>query len=320
MKRLIFLGMFLLCAGSSFAQTADQYITAGNQSYAAKDYPKAVQYYQAAAQMNPNSAAAFQGLGNSQYLLGQNSDALASYQKALALNPNNTQLSSFVETLKAKVAAAPAASSVAVPTPAPGAAGSTNAGGSASTFELDVNAGLGFDGGQIGFGGGLGGFVPLDKSFSIGAMAGFYTFSVSASGSTSSGGVTYSGSGSSSINFIEGMGAVKYRFDGTNMKPYVFAGIGISDVMQSVSGGGSSSGGGSGSGTGSSSAVDPLLAIGGGVEFNAGNKMNIFAQLKESIVIVPGVTVTNPLTGASVSVGGGTASYTVVEGGLNFDM
>ena len=86
---LLFVGL----AGSGFAQTANQYIEAGNQFYASKDYAKAVQYYQAAAQMDPNSAAAFQGLGNSQYSQGQNAEALASYQKALAINPNNTQLS-----------------------------------------------------------------------------------------------------------------------------------------------------------------------------------------------------------------------------------
>src|SRR2546422_10903132 len=106
MKRLSLFAALLVgfgMAGSGFAQSAAQSIAAGNQTYAAKDYAKGVQYYQAAVQLDPNSAAAYQGLGNCQYMLGKNTEALAAYEKASSLEPNNAQLSSFVQTLKAKV-------------------------------------------------------------------------------------------------------------------------------------------------------------------------------------------------------------------------
>src|ERR1019366_7772031 len=112
MKRLGFFAALIVglgMAGSGFAQSAAQYIAAGNQYYAAKDYVKGAQYYQAATQADPNSAAAFQGLGNCEYVQGHNTEALAAYEKALNLNPNNAQLSSFVQGLSAKVgASAPA--------------------------------------------------------------------------------------------------------------------------------------------------------------------------------------------------------------------
>jgi len=317
MKRLSFLGMFLLLvgfAGSGFAQTANQYIEAGNQYYASKDYAKAVQYYQAAAQMDPNSAAAWQGLGNSQYSQGQNADALASYQKALAINPNNTQLSTFVDSLKAKVAAAPASSSVAVPTPAQSTAASPAASSSsAGKFELDVNAGVAFATGITGFGGGLGGYIPLGTDFSIGAMAGFYTFSEGASASNA----YASASASASINFLEVMAAAKYRINANGFHPYLFGGVGIADVMTSasetVSGGGSSA-----SASASDSAIDPMVCIGGGVEFPMGNNMNFFAQGKYSVVFVPGVTVDTGY--GTVTAGGGTSTYLPLEVGLDFNM
>ncbi len=291
MKRLSLLGFLILAlgfTGTGFAQTAAQYIGAGNQSYAAKDYVKGAQYYQAAVQLDGNSAAAFQGLGNCQYMLGKNAEALSAYEKASALDPNNAQLSSFVTTLKAKVGAA---SSVAVPTPGP-AGSAVNAGSSSNEgkFELDVHAGVAVSS-QTGFGGGLDGFVPLGKSFSLGAITGFYTFGSSASG--------YGASASSSINFLELMAAGKYRIDANGFHPYILGGVGMSLVMQTVSvtflGTTTSV---------SASEMDPMISIGGGVEFPMGQGMNFFAQGRYSMVMQ----------------NGGSSTYEPIEAGLNFNL
>src|ERR1019366_3348726 len=144
MKRLGFFAALLVglgIAGSGFAQSAAQYITAGNQFYAAKDYVKGAQYYQAATQMDPNSAAAFQGLGNCEYVQGHNNEALAAYEKALNLNPNNAQLSTFVQALRAKVGtSAPAPAAAAAPAAEPVHYVSR---GTPETFEIDPMIGAG---------------------------------------------------------------------------------------------------------------------------------------------------------------------------------
>ncbi len=72
----------------------------GGQSLANKDYKSALQYYQAAANDDPNSVAAYQGMGTCYYYLGQKDQALAAYEKALSLNPNNALLSQFIKALK----------------------------------------------------------------------------------------------------------------------------------------------------------------------------------------------------------------------------
>lgn len=298
MKKLIFFGLFLLCvglAGSSFAQTAAQYIEAGNQTYAAKDYAKAVQYYQAATQMDPNSAAAFQGLGNSQYSLGQNSQALASYEKALTLNPNNAQLSTFVQSLRAKVSAAPA-SSVVVPSPAAGAAASpASSGGSSSKFELDPVAGIAIStssGAGMGFGGGLEGYFGGGSDISFGGLASFYTFS----GPSVSG---YGANLSSSYASIEVMAALKYRLGTGSMRPYLLGGAGISmfsaNVSETVTGYGSVSA--------SASTIDPMVTGGGGLEFAAGKDMSFFVEGRAAIIIGSGTFTYLPVgAGLSLSI------------------
>jgi Tetratricopeptide repeat len=319
-SRMFITILFLGGMGSAVWAQGDvtsQYMQAGNAALAAKNYDQAIAYYQAVVNANPNNAGAYQGLGNCYYFKGDQANALSNYQKALNLNPNNPQLSQFVQTLQAR-AGAPA-SSPASNTPAASTSPATGAVGSpaASKFELDVNAGLALDSSQVGFGGGVGGFFPLSKNFLLGANVNFYTFS---EGESASGdGVTISASGS--INFLEAMVTVKYKFDGTNMKPYLFAGGGIADVMESASASGSGDGG-SASASASASAIDPMFAIGGGLAFPAGKDMDIVVQAKESIILVPGTTVTEdtPEGEVSVSGGGGTESYTVIEGGLNFNL
>jgi len=293
MKKLIYFGMFLCCVGltgAGFAQTAAQYLEAGNQTYAAKDYAKAVQYYQAAAQLDPNSAAAYQGLGNSQYSQGQDSAALASYEKALALNPNNAQLSTFVQSLRAKVGAAPAGST-AVPAPATGAAASPAAGSSSGKLEMDLSGGLALGSGTTGFGGALGVFAPLGGDFSVGGRVGFFTFSSGASGYGVSAGI--------SDSFLDVLVLGKYRFGGSGFRPYLLGGAGMSMVMESytetILGTSTSI---------STSQMDPAIAIGGGAEFSAGPGMNIFVQGLYSLIMASGAS----------------TNYEPIEAGVNFSL
>jgi hypothetical protein len=75
-------------------------LATANQAAANKDFNGALQDYQAAANADPNSAQAYQGMGICYYYLGQKSEALTAFQKALSLDPNNTQLANFVKTMQ----------------------------------------------------------------------------------------------------------------------------------------------------------------------------------------------------------------------------
>jgi hypothetical protein len=300
-------------AASSWAQDQSaQYMQAGNAAYMGRNYDSAISDYLSATQSNPNYWQAYQGLGNCYYAKGDYSTALTNYQKALDINPNNPQLSNFVQSLRAKVSTAPAASNSSVPSPGASTAAT-------SKFELDVNAGLALADSEIGFGGGLTGYIPLDRHFFLGASAAFYTFSVGESGSVSGDGVTETASAGGSVNFIEGLARVKYVLDGDNMQPYFFAGVGIVDASASYSYSSSEEESGGGN---LGSQIDPVLALGGGLQFSAGKDMNITVQLKEALVFEPGQTVSETVDGVteSISEGGGTESYTTLEGGLDFNL
>jgi len=71
-----------------------------NKALSNKDYNNALKYFQDAANADPNSVAAYQGLGTSYYYLGQKEQALVQYRKALALNPSNKQLETFINAIK----------------------------------------------------------------------------------------------------------------------------------------------------------------------------------------------------------------------------
>ncbi len=318
MKRLLSLFIFLALLAVSLpaaSQTANAaaYYNYGNQLYAAKDYAKAVSYYKYATQLDPTNAAAFQGLGNAYYQSGDKSNALAAYQQAKTLNPSNTQLDPVINYLQTQVSATP-------PMPATTTEGNSQLSNKNADKKLDVDVHAGFglgtnSGYGFGFGGGAGAFYMLDKSLGLGADAGFYTFGLG-SASGSSGGTTVSVSASQSFFEIAACG--KYVMEGDSLRPFLFGGVGIADAISSVSG--SASGSVTGSGSESSSEVDPLIVLGGGFNIPAGQNMDFFARVKVSIVMVPGVAVTNAYSGGTTTVGGGTVMYIPVEGGLAFNM
>jgi tetratricopeptide (TPR) repeat protein len=83
--------------------SATQYVAAGQQLLRSNNYTQAAQYFLAAAKLDPNNGAAYQGLGNCYYMAGRKSDALVYYQKALTLQPGNAQLAQFVQSLQAQL-------------------------------------------------------------------------------------------------------------------------------------------------------------------------------------------------------------------------
>ncbi len=187
---------------------------------------------------------------------------------------------------------------------------------------MDVNAGLALYSSQIGFGGGLSGYLPLDKHFFLGASAGFYTISEGESGTVSGEGSTVTASASSTVDFIEVLARAKYVLDGEGMKPYFFGGAGIvvasTSYSYSASEGNQSQGGGGSGG----STTDPVVALGGGLAFSGGKDMDFTVQLKEDIIFIPSQTVSETVDGVteSVSAGGGTDSFTALEGGIDFNL
>jgi tetratricopeptide (TPR) repeat protein len=92
--------LFLGSAGLSAAQDLSmRYYQAGNTLYLQKNYDRAILYYNAALQTNPNLWQAYQGLGNCSYAQGDKVKALSDYQKCLSLHPDNPSLSSFTQSL-----------------------------------------------------------------------------------------------------------------------------------------------------------------------------------------------------------------------------
>src|ERR1041384_3482594 len=93
MKPILMFFLFVSLTSVVIAQpTSDQYLAAGTDFYAAKDYNKAVLYYQTAIRLNPQSSNAHRGLANACYALGKKSEALAEYEKAMELDPSSPNL------------------------------------------------------------------------------------------------------------------------------------------------------------------------------------------------------------------------------------
>jgi tetratricopeptide (TPR) repeat protein len=88
--------------------SADQYVASGQQLLNQKNFTQAAQYYYAAIKIDPNNAAAYQGLGTCYYMGGRKQDALTFYQRSLSIQPNNPQLSQFVQSLQSQLSTASA--------------------------------------------------------------------------------------------------------------------------------------------------------------------------------------------------------------------
>ncbi len=98
-NKIVFLFTLLFFAGSSLlfaSPLSDRYRSAGNQYYESKDFNKALLYYKAAVQADPQDWIAYQTLGNCEYGLGQRENAVNDFQKSLNLHPNNPSLQNFI--------------------------------------------------------------------------------------------------------------------------------------------------------------------------------------------------------------------------------
>ena len=193
-----------------------------------------------------------------------------------------------------------------------------------SNLELNLNAGFGENGGNLGFGGGAALFVPLDEKLSLGVMASYYSFNQTSSVSGSENTVSVSNSTSGTMNYIEGLGALKYNFDLGENKAYIFGGLGIVDVVTSASVSNTMTDplppGGTITTISSVSnfQVCPLFSFGCGIGFPIGSDIDLFAQAKESFVLGTVNEETPTSSGVILDIPSN-QNYTILEGGINFN-
>jgi hypothetical protein len=308
----------LLTLGLSGVSSAqDQsvpYYNAATGLYNQKKYDQAIQYYQAAAQVNPSMWQAYQGVGNAYYAKGEKDKALANYQRALDINPNNPPLASFVQSLRAQMKAESA------PAPKGYSAAErekilqTASGVKEEHFELNPAVGIAVGNGAegLGIGGGASGFYFVDSNWGFGGILRFYGFGYSSTSSStyetqSFTYGTYTSTDNESDGSLEILAAFKYKFDGQGLVPYITGGLGFTDVMVSSTTKYNYENGAPLFGTNptssfSNSGFFPILDAGGGLEFSAGDEMSIFVEGRLDFILG----------------NGSTASYIPLEGGLSF--
>jgi tetratricopeptide (TPR) repeat protein len=261
LKMLLLAGLFILSGQEAFSQTPGSMMTTANQLYAARDYSKAIQYYQAAIKSNPNDASAYQGLGNCYYALGQKSQALEAYDKSLTLNPANGSLAKFTDKLRLEV---PAPVLVVAPTP-------TQTGGSSGPGKLsrplmktcDLSVGPVFSNGMTGFGIDTTFYFPLSENFALGLSSNnsFFTSDY----------VDIYGDTYTDIYFYgEGLLSLKVTLSGDAIEPFLVGGVGLNAVFIFYSGGYYSSS--------YTYEIDPMISGGGGVNFRLDRYVSLFVQ------------------------------------------
>ncbi len=300
-KYVLIIFLFSIATSTAFSQAnLDQYLTAGNQMITAKDYNKAIPYFQAAIQIDPKNSAAYQGLGSAYLSLNRKPEALSAYEKASSLNPGNTQLAGMVQSLKNQGASNPNSSA---------AGGVISIPGQADFIEMNLMVGLApgstlSSGGTnidfgVGFGGEASSFYFLDSHLGIGLQTGFYTFtrSVNVSGNYSSSyPTTISGTFNGTVNFdissLELAAMFKYKLGGRDFWPYLLGGGGISLLM---AGGSDNLNYSSGkppfppvSYGGSSSEFDPVVIGGGGLAFKITPQANLFLEARYEYIFSSG--------------------------------
>jgi hypothetical protein len=319
----IWLFVFLLFLASACLSAAQDksmpYYEAGNKLYSQKNYDRAVQYYNAAIQFNPNLWQAFQGLGNCSYVKGDKAQALSNYQKCLSLHPDNPGLSSFVKSLRVEIENAQASSNEGYSPSEIRKIFRTASGISDQHFEICPSIGTAIEMGEYGdtgFGIGGGCFYMLDSEFGIGALTHLYLFG--SSDITTSDYETQNRTlgnetmtTSESHTSLELVPAIKYKFDGDGIRPYLIGGLGVALITSTLSysyvyqnGPPSLSNGIDTNSIYSGSGIFPILVGGGGLEFSLDHDMSLFAEVRADIIIGDR----------------GSATYIPVESGLNFTL
>lgn len=87
MKRLLPI-IFMLFAASLFAQSPEQQMQRGNESYAAGNYEAAISAYESVLKSGHHSADLYYNLGNAYYRQEEIGQAILNYERALRLKPN----------------------------------------------------------------------------------------------------------------------------------------------------------------------------------------------------------------------------------------
>jgi hypothetical protein len=329
--------LFLFPVHELYSQASSaQYLAAGSQMSQAKEYEKAIPYYQAAIQLDSGNAAAYRGLADAYYFTGRKKEALEAYEKASALNPGDATLVTFVQSLKASLGAG-------APKPAPNAVPVDNSGvtyrttGRSGYLEMNIMLGAGLNGtitqnaygshpsqsadAGMGLGGGANGFYMFDSSFGVGLQTAYYSFSRSrdVSGIYTYGTFpnyyqgTYSGSVVANLASLEILAMVKYKFGGADFWPYLLAGGGLSILMAGTTNNIQYSNGTPSyymPADNSSSEVEPMAEGGAGFAFRVGPDVVLFLEAKYAMVIVSG---SNGGPGESFS-------YIPLNVGANFDL
>lgn len=100
-RAALILAVLCLTSLTAGAVTSQEYYQAATGLYQQGKYDQAVQYYQAAVQLDANNWQAYQGMGHAYFRSGKTQEALKAYDESLRLNPSNTELKKFVDAQKA---------------------------------------------------------------------------------------------------------------------------------------------------------------------------------------------------------------------------
>ncbi|MEQ8224153.1 MAG: tetratricopeptide repeat protein [Candidatus Eremiobacterota bacterium] len=86
---IIFLFLFFISLPAG-AQTSEEWVKYGNQVFDQGKYEEAIQYYDAALNVNANNAEAWFNRGSALYYLGKYKEAIKCYDNVLIIDPNNS--------------------------------------------------------------------------------------------------------------------------------------------------------------------------------------------------------------------------------------
>jgi hypothetical protein len=99
---------FLTCFGFislSWGATAQDHYASGNDYFKQNQWDNAIEQYQKAAQLDPQSWETYMALGSAYIKTGKKAEALDAFNKSLSLYPDNTYLAKFAARLKKKLTA-----------------------------------------------------------------------------------------------------------------------------------------------------------------------------------------------------------------------
>ncbi len=258
-----------------FAAAQDQaaaYYQAANVAYTGKDYDAAMANYQEAIEMDATLWQAYQGMGNCFYAQGQKQSALVDYQKSLDLNPNNPQLVAFAQSLREQIGAPP---------PAPISQTTSQ---TASLTATRVAASAGHFTWGIGLAGAIPGTNGSDETVGFGVNGNVgYAFDENLAILLEVDGLVFPTTDPEFTSLeTDVFPAIQYTFTspGSTVHPFVFGGIGLNDnIAEYDYYYGESE---------TFSQTEPLLAIGGGLDFFIANKLDLVVKAKYVEVLSPG--------------------------------